>query len=379
MKRIVRLTESNFTRLIRRVIKEESNNKRLSKYDEKTINENILNAFKNVASRRIISPISNIAKNSLSKITKLGNNTDDFISSVVSKNLDPTGQFIKSASGKLIPVTQLDDVLKHVKQGGNIDDVAKFLPGKLADGKDFRLTLQQQLSKNVTKNSLNNITKVGNNVDDFISGVVSKNLDETGQFIKSASGKLIPVTQLDDVLKYVKQGGNIDDVAKFLPSKLADGKDFRLALQQQLSKNVGQNVAKVMPNWVSSKWFITSKPETSISQLFDKANKLKQVKFDPKQIKVKNTTNIGGRDVLEIKLPTGDEMLIYKSTGTGAPGLKQAGDWQVIPGFVPKVNNPNDVQWFIKNTQTTQLTKGVNPYLTQLDEFLKKNGVGALG
>jgi hypothetical protein len=152
-----------------------------------------------------------------------------------------------------------------------------------------------------------------------------------------------------------------------------------LTLQQQLSKNVGQNVAKVMPNWVSSKWFITSKPETSISQLFDKANKLKQVKFDPKQIKVKNTTNIGGRDVLEIKLPTGDEMLIYKSTGTGAPGLKQAGDWQVIPGFVPKVNNPNDVQWFIKNTQTTQLTKGVNPYLTQLDEFLKKNGVGALG
>jgi hypothetical protein len=205
------------------------------------------------------------------------------------------------------------------------------------------------------------------------------------QFLKSASGTEVELETISRILNAVSKGANIDDLARYLPSKLADGTDFRTVLQSKLATSkklpagaVGAAVSSI-PTWVSSKWFITSNYEPYIGKLFEKVYKLKNIKFNSKDIKVINKTNIGGREVLEIKLPTNDEILIYKSTGTGAPELKQAGDWQVIAGFVPKADNPKDVSWFVKNEATTQLSKGLNPYLTELDNFLKQNGPGMLG
>lgn len=395
MKRNIRLTETNLTRLIKRVISEELKNKKISINSKKTVDENILNKLKSAASSKIISPLAKTAKNNLSNITKLNSTTDDFIKKVVPSNLDPTGQFIKSASGKLIPITQLDDVLKHIKQGGNIDDVAKYLPGKLADGKDFRSTLQQQLSKNVpqnvVKNNLNNLSKIGSTTDNFINDVVSKNLDPTGKFIKSASGKLIPLTQLDDVLKYVKQGGNIDDVANYLPSKLADGKDFRSTLQQQLSKKQVGNAVKATVKNVDFDSLRNQfrLPNCKSGNFCDYDSSLKRImniipsntKFIPSEVKVlqKTRQNFIGRDglpafrdVIEVELKNGKRTLFYSSSGSNLETTgKKAGEWFIIPGWA-------DDGWFFKTHESVALTKGGNQYLTDMAKFLEMNGIGAL-
>lgn len=229
------------------------------------------------------------------------------------------------------------------------------------------------------KNSDKIFTNLKNVFDQNFLKEISKNKVTINgvDYLKSASGTKVPMTQVSSILDGLsKQTLKIDDVSKFLPRKLENGIDFR---QVVINKFSIKPLSQGTPSWLKSNWLITTSTEKEIGKLFDKANKVKNYKFNPKEIKVLNKTNISGREVLEIKLPTGDSMIVYKSTGKGAPTLKQAGDWQVIGGFVPKVNDPNAVQWFIKNEASTQLTKGVNPYLTKLDEFIKANGVDMLG
>jgi hypothetical protein len=43
------------------------------------------------------------------------------------------------------------------------------------------------------------------------------------------------------------------------------------------------------------------------------------------------------------------------------------------------VNNPKDIRWYLKDEATTQLTKGLNQWATELANFIKKNGPDALG
>lgn len=237
--------------------------------------------------------------------------------------------------------------------------------------------------KNINVKPTEILSKLTGVFDNNFFNKISKNKEIINgvEYLKSASGKKIPMTQISSILDGLNNKTlNIDEVLKFLPRQLADGTDFRqVALAKFSPQNVVKNISNAVPSWVKSNWFITTSHERELDKLFQKAKSLERVNFNPKEIKVVNKTNISGREVLEIKLPTGDNMIVYKSTGKGAPGLKQAGDWQVIGGFVPKVNNPNDVQWFIKNEASTQLTKGVNPYLTKLDEFIKANGVDKLG
>lgn len=212
------------------------------------------------------------------------------------------------------------------------------------------------------------------------------------QYLKSASGSIIDVDQIELVLKAIQQNKiSVEDASRYFPRQLSDGTEFRQAFINSFSKKSGlsqtaasQAASKAassgtLPNWVSSKWLVTTNVNTNISKLFEKLNKLKNSKFDPSSVKVTNTTTIYGREILEIKLPTGDEVLLYKSTGTGAPKFKQAGDWQLINGFQPSPTDPNDVKWFIKNEETTQLTKGLNKYATELSNFVKSNGWQSLG
>lgn len=201
-------------------------------------------------------------------------------------------------------------------------------------------------------------------------------------FIKSASGLEIPMTDIEKMMKLVSQKKiSPSEVAEYLPSKLADGTEFRKPFLEFFSSKVGQNVAKsdIAPSWIIQKWFVKGHTQPVLADLFEKVNKLKNLSFDPKKIRVTNKTTQFGREILELKLPTGDDVLIYKSIGEGAPGLKQAGDWQLINGFVPDVVNQNQIKWFIKDEASTQLTKGLNQYATKLDEFLKKFGPDALG
>jgi len=215
------------------------------------------------------------------------------------------------------------------------------------------------------------------------------------QYLKSASGAMIDVDQIEFVLRAIQQNRiSVDEASRYFPRQLSDGTEFRQAFINAFSKKTGSSASTqtaasqaaskaassgALPSWVSSRWIVTTNTNTNIAELFEKLNKLKNSKFDPSSVKVTNTTNLYGREVLELKLPTGDNVLLYKSTGTGAPELKQAGDWQLINGFVPSPTNPNEIQWFIKNKETTQLTKGLNKYATELSNFVKNNGWQSLG
>jgi hypothetical protein len=94
-------------------------------------------------------------------------------------------------------------------------------------------------------------------------------------------------------------------------------------------------------------------------------------KFDPSKIKIFNKSNIAGREVVEVSMENGQKVIWYKSTGTGSPGVKNAGEWYVIPGF-------GSNGFFIKNTDTVNLCKGNNSYLTEMSKFLEKEGIEGL-
>jgi hypothetical protein len=298
-------------------------------------------------------------------------------------------EYLESASGNKIPMTQISSILDGLNNKTlKVDEVINMLPRQLADGTNFRQVVLDKFSnKNLVKNigtpSNQLLSKLSSSFDANFLNSMNKNktIFNGLEYLESASGNKIPMTQVLSVLDGLQNKTlKIEDVINTLPRQLADGTNFRQVIFDKFSpQNLVKNIPNAVPSWVKSNWFITTKHEVELDKLFGKAKKLETVKFNPKDVKVVNKTNISGREVLEIKLPTGDNMIVYKSTGKGAPGLKQAGDWQVIAGFIPKIDNPNDVMWFIKNEPSTQLTKGMNPYLTELDKFLKVNGPDKLG
>lgn len=147
---------------------------------------------------------------------------------------------------------------------------------------------------------------------------------------------------------------------------------------RMLGKSVGKSSeAALLPDWAQKFLMPSQTYKDAIISLNQKADKVKSLIFKPEDIKIINgPANLWGRETYEIKLPTGDNVILYKSTGTGAPDLKQQGDWQIIAGFTEKENG---TIWFVKDEGTTQLSKGQNPYLTELDKYVKSNGIDSLG
>lgn len=102
------------------------------------------------------------------------------------------------------------------------------------------------------------------------------------------------------------------------------------------------------------------------------------IPFNPAKVKVLQKTNIGGREIAEVQLENGSKVLFYKSTGLGGKTLPPPGGWSVIPGFAEN-------GWFIKTPETIGVTHtkinggGTNKYLSDMSQFLEKNGVNALG
>lgn len=194
-------------------------------------------------------------------------------------------------------------------------------------------------------------------------------------YLKSLRGGEIKVESVKKALDAVSQGLlPIESVLNTLPRNLADGSEFRSAFEnlKPISTPVRAAVTTNIPSWIQSKWIVAD-TKTTIAKLFEKVNKVKNIKFDPNKITVTNRTGVHGRQVLEVKLPTGEEVLMYRSTGQGAPELKKLGEWQVINGFTVDPLNPGEIKWFVKDEATTQLTKGLNQYMTEFADFLKLN------
>jgi hypothetical protein len=95
--------------------------------------------------------------------------------------------------------------------------------------------------------------------------------------------------------------------------------------------------------------------------------------FNPSKVKVLNRSTVAGREVIEVQLENGSKTLFYKSSGANqATTGKSAGEWFAIPGFA-------ESGWFVKTSDSINLVKGGNGYLTSMSEFLSKNGAEGLG
>lgn len=249
---------------------------------------------------------------------------------------------------------------------------------------------------------------IGNSIDDFLriygddAAVYldrvllkgfgsSKNFISKGgkTFLKSSSGAEINVETVRSIIDMTAKGRVDVDLINLLPRTLADGTDLRQTMLNVIKykKPVpGQQVVNVVDNLIHpyQKRFVLPNcfsgqncPGLSsiISNFKSKfSNIAKYSTFNPSKVKVlSRAPNIADREVLEVVLEDGTHTLIYKSTGGNFDTTgKRAGEWVVIPGFASNGH-------FTKVTETIDLTKGGNKYLTDMAKFLERYGWTALG
>lgn len=266
--------------------------------------------------------------------------------------------------------------------------------------------LEKYISKKIIVEQKGYLAKIfGGSVDDlfkmFADDVV-KSLDdvfakiltrpanyssEAGQlFVKSASGAKIPMKTIKDAIELVAQGKlEASSVSQLLPRNLADGSEFRniitsaletrgskVAASQTAGKALGQFETKnLLKNCFSNSACDAKNILNSFYQKLSGTAKLTQ--FNPAKIKVLEKTSVSGREVINVQLEDGSQVLFYKSSGSNVASTgKESGEWFVIPGFAEN-------GWFFKTKETIDLTKGGNKYLTDVANFLKQNGSSALG
>ena len=211
----------------------------------------------------------------------------------------------------------------------------------------------------------------------------------TSKFLKSASGTEIPMKTIQDAIEMVSKGKiQPSQVISYLPRNLADGTEFRSVVQQaleskgaqkiatqgtaQAARSLGQLETKNLLNRCFSSTACDSKP--ILDNFYRKLGGVAKLpKFDPSKVKVLEKSNVAGREIIDVTLEDGSNVLFYKSSGANvATTGKEAGEWFVIPGFAEN-------GWFFKTKETIELTKGGNKYLTEMADFLKQNGPDKLG
>ena len=167
-------------------------------------------------------------------------------------------------------------------------------------------------------------------------------------------------------LKMKESGGNyvVNPNKKIVKGSQTDG-------------GVEENVK--LPDWMWG-WWRGDDPDFYMGskvndELKEKVAKLNTYTFKPEDVKVTNKgVDSDGRDIFELLLPSGDKILVYRSTGTGASALKGYGDWQVINGF-GRHPKDSDFFWVVKTADSTQYTKNtdLSEYLTNMANYLKSN------
>jgi len=244
-------------------------------------------------------------------------------------------------------------------------------------GKNLAKTASTNMSDDIVRELEKKSAKILQN-----SKVITQ---EGGQlFLLSASGAKVSAKTLSDALDAVMTGKLPKSaVINYFPRQLADGTEFRSFFDSALMNLKSRGGASATASAVSkvkgplqSKW--STNPEnyrSLISSMEQKLSKLKNFKFKGKEdLNVVGSEKISGREVLEVKLPTNDTVLIYRSSGSnvGSTG-KNAGEWFVIPGFSNKSWNELPDGWFIKTEESINLTKGGNQYMTDMSNWLFKN------
>ena len=337
MKKVIKLTETDLTNIIKKVINEQ---------------KKWLSSFFGTAADDIIKNFGDDAAKTL----------DDVFKNAYSKgNLVNRGgnYFLKSMSGAEIPMSTIKEALSLVGQGKlSSSEVAKYLPRQLADGTEFRNLVVQTMekksakvakqlssfeSKHLLKNCFNNsycdtktifnefMTKIGNiaKLPKFEpSGV--KILEKT-----NVSGREILNVQLpngEKILFYKSTGSNVASTGKkagewyvipgfaengwFFKTKetialtkggnkyLTEFADYLYKNGSDVLKSSGDKVAQVVKDMfkgqrISNRWYGFTNPEYSKFIEWDKITNAKNMddynKIIAKAIKTNNYSHISSK------------------------------------------------------------------------------------
>ena len=236
----------------------------------------------------------------------------------------PLKRAVKTGVGMADPVVK--EGLKII--GGFLDTILLGIPSKVNEA------LKSPLAKNIL-----------GSWGDKISGFIDNFTNRIKQLLGTLTGKT------------GKEG--VEAAAK-------TGKEGTKLSAKKVTKEVSGDVLQrnfTLPNCTNSNFCDTT---NIVKRLFTVAPVDKV--FNPSKVKVLQKSNIAGREVIETELENGQKVLFYKSSGqnVGTTG-KESGEWFVIPGFAEN-------GWFIKTHETIALTKGGDKYLTDMANFLKKNG-----
>jgi len=138
MKKIIRLTESDLTRIVRRVIKEQSLNDKKLMSEQKWLKnlfgtsvDDLVKLFGDDAVKSFEMVLSKALQNNKNFVVRAGQN------------------YLKSASnGNEISMEVIKKATQLVSSGvKTADEVATLLPRYLADGSEFRSVFQKSFSK----------------------------------------------------------------------------------------------------------------------------------------------------------------------------------------------------------------------------------------
>ena len=217
--------------------------------------------------------------------------------------------------------------------GGILDTLLLKLPSKINEA------LKSTLAKNILGT---------------YAGKISGFFNAFSTRIKSILGKLTGKTGKEGAEKSIKQLSDVNFV-----------KSNQFGMPPGSKADVDPNSSLVRSYFV----------ENAMKLLSPKIKGLPKT-FNPSNLKILKKSNVGGREVIEVTMENGQNLVWYKSTGSNeATTGKKVGEWFAIPGFGPDPAKP----FFVKSDNTVALFKGGNKYLTDMSQFLEKNGAAGLG
>lgn len=280
----------------------------------------------------------------------------------------------------LITERQLKKLLNEINIGSIVKNVGKSAVKEIPDVIQNVAKLTDSLGSRIGRDKAEKI-------EALLLHAINLNSVQGGKFVKSIDGSLVPTNSLTSIIDGLSRKAlSPDEVLKYLPDKLANGTSFKKRVENILSLNMPKNIKNVnfddiVASFTFNNCIKTNCPniEGYLSQM---VSKIPNTKFQPSKVKVKQKSfenvldkdgNSGLRQIIELELDNKQSIIMYSSSGSNVKTTgKKAGEWFAIPGW-------GSDGFYLKTDSSVALTKGGNKYLTDLAQFLEKNGIEALG
>ena len=195
MKKIIRLTETDLTKIVKRVINEQKF-KILSQL-LKNGGDDLVAKYGDDAAKQI----DNLLAKAMSNPRNIG--------------LNPAGnQVFNSLSGSKVEFNQISRLLNAVSKGANFDELANGFPSRLADGTDFREVVRGLLKNKQPISGVGAAGLAGAKLSNFARGTV----------VHSSSFK-------DDMINWanVTNAKNLNDYNKIIANAIKTGDYSRIS------------------------------------------------------------------------------------------------------------------------------------------------------